>query len=116
MNLTLRSFLPALLFAATCLGTIGNPNLVVFISDDLGVLHHAHPQSQVRPAPGRGPHVAALVSASIGTWFSLQGDRALTRSRAGERSRYQALWHAAPSGTAGPNCSSRTTDSDGSAL
>ena len=36
MNLTLRSFLPALLFAATCLGAIGKPNLVVFISDDLG--------------------------------------------------------------------------------
>ena len=38
MNLTLRSFLPALLFAATCLGAVGKPNLVVFISDDLGRL------------------------------------------------------------------------------
>ena len=36
MNLTLRLFLPSLLLAATCLGAVEKPNLVVFISDDLG--------------------------------------------------------------------------------
>ena len=38
MNLTLRLFLPSLLLAATCLGAVEKPNLVVFISDDLGRL------------------------------------------------------------------------------
>ena len=38
MNLTLRSFLPSLLFASTFLGAGEKPNLVVFISDDLGRL------------------------------------------------------------------------------
>ncbi|HAW97014.1 MAG TPA: hypothetical protein DCX67_00620, partial [Opitutae bacterium] len=38
MNLTLRLFLLSLLLAATCLGAVEKPNLVVFISDDLGRL------------------------------------------------------------------------------
>ena len=38
MNLTLRSFLLSLVFASTFLGAGEKPNLVVFISDDLGRL------------------------------------------------------------------------------
>ena len=38
MKLTLRSFLPSLLFVAAGLGAVEKPNLVIFISDDLGRL------------------------------------------------------------------------------
>ena len=38
MNLTLRSLLSSLLLSATCLAETQRPNIVVFISDDLGRL------------------------------------------------------------------------------
>tara|TARA_Y100000588_G_scaffold48987_1_gene46165 strand:- start:29 stop:1132 length:1104 start_codon:yes stop_codon:yes gene_type:complete len=51
MSLTLRSFLPTLLFAATCLGAVEKPNVVVFISDDLGRLDTSIHGSKVVRTP-----------------------------------------------------------------